>query len=256
MAISRSNSTPANRATRQPTATATTTAATATTTANAASEVSGDNATNRAAGLANATFAGNAPLSLNQVLGGGGAAAGMLGQLAGQAFQSRGTKDIFGLIPGRVPNAVGLDVVLAKVAASPDGKAAIAQLAQQISKQTGMQIPPSLVAAAQANPDRVAGMLQFTPAEMSAGMKALNQAHQNGSIEDVPERKNVLPKHFDFGAMDKVDFVRKEPAIKELAPGLFSRRIQKRRTLRRPGQDQYGCVRSFSAPGSQRDART
>ena len=177
---------------------------------------------NTASGLDGATESGNAPSALNQVLGGVNAGAGrLLGQLASQGFQSRGTKDVFGLVPGRVPNAVGLDVVLQGIAASPDGQAAIAQLANQISRQTGMAIPPALVAAAQANPDRVADMLQFTPQEMSLGMGALNQAHKAGKIDDVAPLKTLLPQKFSFDDIGAVAFERKDPTIKELAPGLF-----------------------------------
>jgi|GEM_PF-865810 len=191
-----------------------------TNTVNTTAPVSSDGASTSAGGLDAATDANVAPNASNQVLGGGLNAAS-IGQLAGLNFQAADAKSIFGLVPGRVPDAVGLDVVLQQVAKSPQGQGALKQLAQQFSAKTGVDIPPAMLAAAQAKPELLANIMQLTPAEMSQGMQALNAAHQAGQVDDVKPRTLLLPQKFSFDDLDQIAFTRPEPQIKELAPGLF-----------------------------------
>lgn len=138
-----------------------------------------------------------------------------------QTRQFTPKENLFSLVPGRIPNAVGLDVVLKGLSKSPDSKKLVAQVVQTMEAETGVKVPAALVSAASANPERLADILKLSPAQMSAGLQALQQGHAAGSVPQVPDRKRLLPQRFNFKDLGKVEFERPSNPPQEVAPGLY-----------------------------------
>ena len=146
-----------------------------------------------------------------------GAVTGRVGDLLrGQAASP------YELIPGRYPTTVGLPQVLQALANSPQGGAATAKLLERFQQQTGIALPPTVVAAVKANPAALTNALEVTPEQMQAGIGALNQAYRAGKVKNPEPRKDLLPQKFDLSTLDSLDLPRPKSELKELAPGLFS----------------------------------
>jgi hypothetical protein len=128
----------------------------------------------------------------------------------------------FDLVPGRVPDAVGLPMLLDKLGSSPQGQAAVKQLLGQFEAKTGVKIPEAMVAASMAQPTRVLQAMQLTPAQLSAGMAGINTARANGAAvpEDKPA-KQLLPQKFDLSKAGSLNVERPQAELKEIAPGIL-----------------------------------
>lgn len=125
------------------------------------------------------------------------------------------------LVPGRYPNAVGLPDVLRAASASPQGRAMVDKLAADITAKTGVEVPPALKEAALRDPAVLTRAMELSPAAMSRGMDAVNAAYRAGRIQQIAERKHVLPQKFDLANAASIPYERPQPKMKELAPGLF-----------------------------------
>lgn len=141
--------------------------------------------------------------------------------LLGQGIPAQSAENLFGLIPGRVPNAVGLDQVLESLPRSPQGEQALRGLIQEIEAKTGIPVEPAMVDAILAKPTRLANLLMLTPAQLSQGIEALNERHraQGGTSSFAP--RVALPATVEMGALDQLSITRPEAQLKEIAPGLL-----------------------------------
>ncbi len=139
---------------------------------------------------------------------------------AGNALRNAGPSD-FEMVPGRYPDAVPLPTVLAAIGQSPQGPAALNKVLDGFKAKTGIDVPPELRSAVLSNPASLTKAMEVTPAQLSAGMLALNGAYKTGKIKKGEEAKLLLPQHFDLASMDGVDAPRPQPEMKQLAPGLF-----------------------------------
>lgn len=126
------------------------------------------------------------------------------------------------LIPGRTTNAVGLPQVLQSVGSSPQGMVAVTNLAAQLKAKTGKDIPPEVLSAAMANPAALTQALEVSPRELSAGLQSANGSYQAGKLKDAAPAVNLLPLKFDFASLDALSVPSPAPALKEVAPGLFT----------------------------------
>ncbi|MFO0594538.1 MAG: hypothetical protein U0228_04520 [Myxococcaceae bacterium] len=138
----------------------------------------------------------------------------------GNAVKNAGPSD-YDLVPGRYPDAVPLPVVLSAVGQSPQGQAALNKVLDQFKARTGIDVPPETRSAVLSNPAALAKALEVSPAELSAGMVALNGAYKAGKMKDAAQAAPILPQHFDLSKLDDVDAPRGKGDLKELAPGLF-----------------------------------
>ncbi len=135
---------------------------------------------------------------------------------------SAGKPTAFALIPGRYPDCVGLPDVLAAMPKGAQAQAAVGKIVAQLEASTGVKLPPAVVAAAVADPAKLADLLAVTPAGLSAGVDAMNAAHQSGARRvEVPPKPKTLPQGFDFANLSKIAYKRPEPQMKEIAPGLY-----------------------------------
>lgn len=146
-----------------------------------------------------------------------GAVTGRVAQALGGAKASP-----YDLVPGRYPALVGLPQVLQGLSNSPQGAAATGKILEQFQKQTGIAIPPTVIAAVKANPAALTNALEVTPQQMSGGIGALNQAYRAGKVKNPEPRKDLLPQKFDLANIDSVSYPRPKSELKEVAPGLFT----------------------------------
>ncbi|MBL8919480.1 MAG: hypothetical protein JNJ54_11505 [Myxococcaceae bacterium] len=146
-----------------------------------------------------------------------GAVTGRVGEL----LRNQGASP-YQLIPGRYPTTVGLPQVLQALASSPQGGAAATKLLEKLQQQTGIALPPTVIAAVKANPAALTNALEVTPAQMQSGIGALNQAYRAGKVKNPEPRKDLLPQKFDLSTIDSLDLPRPKSELKELAPGLFT----------------------------------
>jgi hypothetical protein len=133
---------------------------------------------------------------------------------------------LFELRPGVQPDAVSLPMALKQLAGSPQADAVVTGLAAEIKQKLGIDVPPALVAAARANPERVDDRLAFTPGQMRAGFDALPTHHKvttpaPTSTQPTHSKSRQLPQRFDTATVDKVAITRSAGDLKELAPGLW-----------------------------------
>ncbi len=194
---------------------------TATTGAGAPADVTAPDAPPGPSGLDAATDAGTVPHDAGAPASGAPTLGAGVGPIASRFAQTLGGPNLFSLRPGLLQDAVGLDVVLAQIPKTPAGQAGVKQLIAGFEQKTGVKVPDAMVAAAMANPQHLANILQLTPGQMSAGIDALNAAHQAGKVPDTKPRTHRLPQTFDFADLAKVKYDRPDTAVKELAPGLL-----------------------------------
>lgn len=126
------------------------------------------------------------------------------------------------LIPNRYPGTVGLPQVLQGLANSPQGGAAATKLLEKLQQQTGVMVPPEVLAQVKQNPAALTRALEVTPGQMSGGIAALNAAYKAGKVKNPAPRENVLPQKFDLAKLGELDLPRPKSELKEIAPGLFT----------------------------------
>lgn len=125
------------------------------------------------------------------------------------------------LVPGRYPDAVPLPAVLAAAGQSPQGQAALNKVLDQLKAKTGVEVPPEVRSAVLSNPGALTSALEVSPGQLSAGVAALNVAHQAGKLKGGDAGAPLLPQRFDLANVDAVVAERPKSEIKELAPGLY-----------------------------------
>lgn len=167
-----------------------------------------------------------APLGANEIpkpnAGGGGMRVGIPGLAMATAQASAQKASLFALREGVYPDAVGLDVLLAKMGDSPQAKATVQRIVTELRNTTGIEPPAALVSAALANPARIADLFVMTPTQMSAGIDALNLAYEQGKLPALPPMPARLDSGFDLANTDTAEKVqRPEAKLEELQPGLW-----------------------------------
>lgn len=128
------------------------------------------------------------------------------------------------LRPGVVPDAVSLSVVLKGLAGTPNAPKAVQGIVDELEGALGIKVPPALVAAAIANPDRLADILALTPDEMKKGFDAMHAAHGARQAQGAPAhagKARHLPKRVSLDEALRMPIARPAGDLKELAPGLF-----------------------------------
>jgi hypothetical protein len=126
------------------------------------------------------------------------------------------------LLPNRYPGAIGLPQVLHGLANSPQGGAAATKLLEKLQQQTGVTVPPEVLAQVKQNPAALTKALEVTPGQMSTGIAGLNAAYKAGKVKNPAPRENLLPAKFDLAKMGELDVPRPKSELKEIAPGLFT----------------------------------
>lgn len=139
--------------------------------------------------------------------------------LAG-AMLAKPSTGAFQLIPGRVPDAIGIDQVLAAMPQA-DREQAIKLILSKVETELGLRVPPALRQAILANPARLADSLRATPAQISQGLAALQGLMKSGALGEGKPEARILPASFDLAKADAVVWSRPTPELKPLAPGLF-----------------------------------
>lgn len=128
------------------------------------------------------------------------------------------------LRPGVVPDAVSLSTVLKGLAGTPDAQKAVQGIVAELEGALGIKVPPALVAAAVANPDRLSDLLALTPDEMKKGFDAMHAAHGARSAQGAAApagKTRQLPKKISLEAALLLPIARPKGDLKELAPGLW-----------------------------------
>lgn len=138
-----------------------------------------------------------------------------------QGAQAKGPSNRFDLVPDLYPDAVSLPFILDQMGDSPQAKATVQGLAAQIQAQTGIKIPQALINAAIAKPSRIADLFAASPAQLDAGIDALNAAYKAGKIPDLAPMPARLPNGIDLAKLAEVPYEVPVPELKELAPGLL-----------------------------------
>lgn len=177
----------------------------------------------RPAGLEQATTAGPLPVGTQlqgAVNAGVSAIAARLG--GGQTGPS-----LLALRPGMVADAVGLPDVIKQLSRGPQADALIDKLTVGLKQSLGLDVPPALIAAARANPERIIDMLAFTPQQMRAGFDAMHAQHRvrtqlqpTTTDASTTTKSRQLPAHFKTSTMDTVTVKRSDGDLQTLAPGL------------------------------------
>jgi hypothetical protein len=173
-------------------------------------------------GLEAATLAGPTPVATPVAT----AVTGGLNAIGARLATLPTGPSLFELRPGVQPDAVSLPTVLKQLAGSPQADAFVDGLAKEIKTTFGIDVPPALIAAARANPDRVTDMLAFSPAQMRAGFDAMHAHHQlttpaSTSTQPNHSKSRQLPQRFDTRTLDTIAITRSTGDLKQLAPGLW-----------------------------------
>lgn len=128
------------------------------------------------------------------------------------------------LRPGVVPDAVSLSTVLKGMAGTPDAQKAVQGIVAQLEGALGIKVPPALVAAAIANPERLSDLLALTPDEMKKGFDAMHAAHGARQAQGAAApagKPRHLPKKISLEAALQLPIARPKGDLKELSPGLW-----------------------------------
>ncbi len=129
------------------------------------------------------------------------------------------------LRPGVVADAVSITAVLKQLGNGPQGQALVDGLAAQMKQQLGVDLPPALVAAAKANPERVVDLLALTTGQMHAGFDAMHAHHKiqppAGAAPPAAGRVRQLPKTLKTQNLDTIAIARPAGDLKQLQPGLW-----------------------------------
>lgn len=137
---------------------------------------------------------------------------------------SRPGPGLLDLTPGVVPDAVSLSTVLKGMAGTPNAKQAVQGVVAELEAKLGVKVPPALVAAAIANPDRLVDILALSPADMKKGFDAMHAAHASRQSSGAPPsagKPRHLPQRVRLEDALQMAIARPKGDLKELAPGLF-----------------------------------
>ncbi len=176
-----------------------------------------------ATGLDAATAAHDAPqgtVATNNTVGAGVSA--VMARLPG--VLARPGPGLLDLRPGVVPDAVDLSTVLKGMAGTPQGAQAVQAVIAELEGALGIKVPPALVSAAVANPERLIDVLALTPAEMKKGFDAMHAAHAARQGQTAPAsggKPRNLPKRVALEQALQLPIARPQGDLKEIAPGLF-----------------------------------
>jgi hypothetical protein len=203
----------------------------ATTTATTATATTPTPTTPTPTGLDAATAAGPTPVATPIAA----AVAGGMSAIAARIAASTSTPSaaskppLLELRPG-VPDAISVTTVLKQLASGPQAAAVVDGIAAQMKAQLGLDVDPTLLAAAKVNPEQLTNLLALTPQAMRMGFDALHTAHQARSSTSTstaaatpaaPSKKQQLPKTLKTQNLDTIAVVRPEGELKPLAPGLW-----------------------------------
>jgi len=154
-------------------------------------------------------------------LGGDGARSASAATLGGEG--SKPAVSPFSLVPGRYPDAVGLDALLESAATTPEGQAAVDQLLSGFQQKTGVVISQEVRTQVLEGAISLSSVLAITPQQMSEGIGTLNAVQRlKPDAQAAAPAKPLLPQHFDLAQLNAVPFERPVPALKQLAPGVFT----------------------------------
>jgi hypothetical protein len=145
-------------------------------------------------------------------------AAGKAWTVMGGAANAGASRSTFELLPGRYPDAVSLPDVLDQAATGPAGQKLIRGLVDHLKTSTGLNPPDALVNAVVAKPSRFAELLVATPAQMSAGVDALNVAYAAKKLPPLPPMPERLPNRFDVAKLGDFAVERPKGELKPLLP--------------------------------------
>lgn len=137
---------------------------------------------------------------------------------------SRPGPGLLELRPGVVPDAVSLTTVLKGMAGTPAGQQAVQAIVAELEGALGIKVPPALVSAAVANPDRLMDLLALTPADMKKGFDAMHAAHaaRAGTGATAPKGKvRHLPQRVALEKALTMPIARPHGDLKTIAPGLL-----------------------------------
>ncbi|MDP2345177.1 MAG: hypothetical protein Q8O67_29805 [Deltaproteobacteria bacterium] len=139
---------------------------------------------------------------------------------------SSGKTPLLELRPGVVADAVSITAVLKQLGNGPQGQAVVDGLAAQMKQHLGIAIPPALIAAAKANPERVVDLLALTTGQMHAGFDAMHAHHQvqtttTAATTTSTARVRQLPRNVKTQNLDTIAIARPQGELKQLQPGLW-----------------------------------
>jgi hypothetical protein len=114
------------------------------------------------------------------------------------------------------------------MAGSPQADAMIDGLAKEMKATLGVEVPPALIAAARANPERVVDMLCLSPQQMRGGFDVMHKHNQlrmaaaptPSTPAPANSKSKQLPQTFQTSKYDSVDVKRSAGDLKQIAPGL------------------------------------
>ena len=155
------------------------------------------------------------------------AVAGGLNAVAARMGASVGSQSLLELKPGMYPDAVSLTTVLKQLSGSPQADALVEGLAKEMKATLGVDVPPALIAAARANPERVVDMLALSPQQMRQGFDAVHAQHRlragaaPAATPPTHSKSQQLPSTFHTSKVDQVAIARSAGDLKTLAPGLM-----------------------------------
>jgi hypothetical protein len=131
------------------------------------------------------------------------------------------------LRPGIQADAVSLPTILRQMAHAPHINALVDTLVAEVSSNYGIEVPPTLIAAARATPERIVDLLAFSPKQMRAGFEALHARHRltsatsSSPAQPSHTKSRQLPQHLDTATLGALPIVRSRGDLTELAPGLW-----------------------------------
>ena len=144
-----------------------------------------------------------------------------LAMVQSQAAVDKAQVSVLELVPGRYPDAVSLPTMLKQLGSTPEGQAVVKGLLEKFTAQTGIPVPPAMVSAVLAKPERLVDVLAARPDQLAAGVDAVNLAYKSGKIADLPPMSRKLPATFDLAKLDAAPHARGPMEPKQLVPGLY-----------------------------------
>lgn len=144
-----------------------------------------------------------------------------LAMVQSQAAVDKAQVSALELVPGRYPDAVSLPTMLKKLGSTPEGQAVVKGLLEKFTAQTGIPVPPAMVSAVLAKPERLVDVLVARPDQLAAGVDVVNLAYKSGKIADLPPMSRKLPATFDMANLASAPHARGPMEPKQLVPGLY-----------------------------------
>lgn len=140
---------------------------------------------------------------------------------AEQGGLASGSRSLFELVPGRYPDAIGLDTLLQQAATTPEGRAAVEQLLSGFEQKTGVVIPQEVRTQVLSGARSLTSVLAITPQQLSEGISTLNVAQKVRKAAPEAAPRYLLPQHFELSKLDAVAYQRTAPELKQLVPGIY-----------------------------------